>query len=219
MCPLRVKNTKPVLLRTKILIKFVFQNITNSSMTLSCHTKFSRTAWKVCLCAFRVAMGVKCHTHKHVSMYVYICTHIHTHTYIYMKTHSCLPHDFPAGFSQVSHRMFLRDTTWIKEKSYSLVMQNTLSLLHVLSQPQLQLVVSTWILQQTWTAASACHAHRCHLDCLGRNKCSLGDYSLPICHDRRRQKNPPEELRQGTGRRLRARISQIWADCLAHYRV
>lgn len=136
-----------------------------------------------------------------------------------MKTHSCLPHDFPAGFSQVSHRMFLRDATCIKEKTYSLVMQNTLSLLNVLSQPQLQLVVNTWFLQQTRTAASACHSHRCHLDCLGRKKCSLGDYSLPICHDRRRQKNPPEELRQGTGRRLRARISQFWADCLAHYRV
>lgn len=46
------------------------------------------------------------------------------------------------------------------------MMQNTPSLLNVLSQPQLQLVESTQILQQTGTAVSAYHAHRCHLDCL-----------------------------------------------------
>lgn len=83
-----------------------------------------------------------------------------------MKTYSCFLYDFPVGFFQVSHRMFLRDATQVKEKSNSLTMQNTPSLLNVLSQPRLQLDVSTQILQETGTAVSACHAHRCHLDCL-----------------------------------------------------
>lgn len=66
-----------------------------------------------------------------------------------------------------------------------------LSALHVLSQPQLQLFVSSWILQHTGTAASACHAHRCHLDCSVGTSVSLeiaSFLSIRIAEDKITQK-------------------------------
>lgn len=91
--------------------------------------------------------------------------------------------------------------------------------MNVLSQPQLQLDVSSQILQETGTAVSACHAHRCQLDCWV--EASAPSEITPYLLGKKKQKKttPPEELRQGTGRRFSARISQIWAGCLAHCRV
>lgn len=100
------------------------------------------------------------------------------------------------------------------------MMQNTLSHLNVLSQPQLQLDLRAQILQEAGTAVSACHTHRCHLDCLVGTSVPLEItpfLSVRIEYDK--NQNPPQELRQGTGRRLSARICKIWAGCLAHSRV
>lgn len=99
----------------------------------------------------------------------YLCTFIiYVCAYIYIYENTFLHRArFPCGFlPSVTQNVFERCHINKRKKSTSLMMLNTLSLLNVLSQPQLQIDVRAQILQETGTAVSACHAHRCHWGCL-----------------------------------------------------